>query len=42
MSSDVRNRSVWGSTLFPPSSSAMKGSSLDLLAAEIETILKLQ
>ena len=34
--------SLFRSTLFPPSSSAMKGSSLDLLAAEIETILKLQ
>lgn len=33
---------LFRSTLFPPSSSAMKGSSLDLLAAEIETILKLQ
>ena len=33
---------LFRSTLFPPSSSAMKGSSMDLLAAEIETILKLQ
>jgi cellulose biosynthesis protein BcsQ len=30
------------STLFPPPPSALRGSNLDLLATEIETILKLQ
>jgi hypothetical protein len=33
---------VFRSTLFPPSASALKGSKLDMLAAEIGTILKLQ
>lgn len=32
---------MFRSTLFPPSDSALKGSNLDLLAAEIDTILKL-
>ena len=33
---------LFRSTLFPPSPSAVKGSGLDLLVAEIETVLKLQ
>lgn len=33
---------LFRSTLFPPSASSMKGSNLDLLAAEVEAILKLQ
>lgn len=34
------NGQIFRSTLFPPSASALKGSDLDLLAAEIEKILK--
>ena len=33
---------LFRSTLFPPSSSALKGSNLDLLVSEMETILKLK
>lgn len=32
---------LFRSTLFPPSSTSMKGSNLDLLATEIEAILQL-
>ena len=34
--------SLFRSTLFPPSAAALKGSNLDLLVAEMETILKLK
>ena len=35
------NGQIFRSTLFPPSAAALKGSNLDLLAAEMETILGL-
>ena len=35
-------RFFFRSTLFPPSAAALKGSNLDLLVAEMETILKLK